>query len=131
MWGITEKVARADGYEGAMRDLPLERAKAIAKAEYWDKYQCDQFHPEIGFQIFDAAYNGGKVIEWIQRAAGVEMDGKLGAKTIGAVRTMDPKAFMMRFSAYRLRYLASLSVWPSFGKGWANRIAYNLMEAAD
>src|SRR6266478_2656628 len=36
MYGITSRVAAKHGYAGAMRDLPLELAKSIAKTEYWD-----------------------------------------------------------------------------------------------
>ena len=34
-WGITQGVARADGYAGAMRALPRERAAAIYRRLYW------------------------------------------------------------------------------------------------
>lgn len=131
MYGITKRVALANGYTGEMRDLPIEIARRIAKNEYWDRWQCDQFHPEIAFQIFDAAYNGGKVGQWVQQAAGVTPDGVIGAKTIASVRQLSPAVFTSRFSAYRLRYLASLKTWPSFGRGWCNRIAANLLEGAD
>jgi lysozyme family protein len=131
MFGITKRVAVANGYTGPMRDLPLSIAKRIAKNEYWDRWDCDLFHPEIGFQIFDTAYNGGKVGQWVQLAAGVTPDGVIGAKTLAAVQQLSPAAFTARFSAYRLRYLASLKTWPSFGRGWCNRIAANLLEGAD
>lgn len=130
MWGITERVARAHGYTGAMQDLPQDFAKQIAKACYWDPFQCDQFDPRIGFQVFDAAYNGGHPAEWLQQAAGVSADGIIGAQTVGAVRAADPMKIVMRFDAYRLQYLGSLNAWPSFGHGWANRIANNLIRGA-
>ena len=34
-WGITEAVAREDGYEGDMRYLPRERAVSIFRKRYW------------------------------------------------------------------------------------------------
>jgi len=34
-WGVTEKVARAHGYTGHMRDLPRATAVAIFEADYW------------------------------------------------------------------------------------------------
>jgi lysozyme family protein len=33
---------------------------------------------------------------------------------------------LMRFVAQRLRFWASLSSWPTFGKGWAIRAATDL-----
>jgi lysozyme family protein len=130
MWGITARVARAWGYTGAMQDLPLDTAKQIAKKNYWDPYQCDQFDPRIGFQVFDAAYNGGRPAQWLQQAAGVKADGVLGSITVAAVRAADPMKIIMRFDAYRLQYLGNLSTWPTFGHGWANRIANNLIRGA-
>ena len=35
MYGITESVARKNGYDGDMRDLPLEKAKEIYHRQYW------------------------------------------------------------------------------------------------
>lgn len=130
-WGITARVAIANGYTGAMCDLPVEVAKSIAKSEYWDKYQCDQYDSRVAFQVFDAAYNGGAVVHWLQYASGTTQDGIIGAQTVAAVRATDPLKLIMRFDALRLEYLAQLWNWPSFGKGWCNRIAGNLMIAAE
>jgi lysozyme family protein len=110
--------------------LTLDQAKGIAKAKYWDKFQCDQFDPRIGFQVFDAAYNGGHPAQWLQQACGVKPDGDIGPATIAAVKALDPMKVIMRFDAYRLQYMAALDVWPSFGKGWARRIASNLARGA-
>lgn len=126
MYGVTERVARARGYAGDMRALPLSFAKAVAKADYWDKFKCDQFDPAIGFAVFDCAYNGGKPAQWLQEAAGVTVDGVIGAQTIAALRAADPMKIVMRFTALRLAYMTDLKIWPSFSRGWAKRIAANL-----
>lgn len=127
MWGVTLHVARRHGYTGAMIDLPHDTARSIARTEYWDPYQCDQFDARIAFQLFDTAYNGGHPVQWLQKAVGATQDGILGAQTIGAVRATDPLLVVQRFSAYRLQYLTSLAGWASFGRGWARRIANNLL----
>jgi lysozyme family protein len=129
-YGITERVARAWGYKDDMRDLPLDTARAIAKAWYWDKFQCDQFDPRIAYQLFDAAYNGGYPLKWLQECVGVTTDGVLGAKTIAAVRTADVWKTVALFSAKRLNYLTSLSNWPQNARGWSRRIAENIIAAA-
>ena len=127
MYGITQVVARAWGYAGAMQVLPLSTAQAIAKANYWDPYQCDQMDPRIGFNVFDAAYNGGHPAQWLQAAAGVTQDGIIGAITIAAVRALDPVKVIAQFNSSRLSYYASLvNEWPAFGRGWTYRIARNL-----
>jgi len=127
MWGVTARVARAQGYTGPMRELPQSTAQQIAKAEYWDRYRCDAMDPRIGFEIFAAAYNGGSPVNWLQLAVGTKADGKLGDITLAAVKAADPMIVIARFCAYRLTYYTSLSTWPNFGRGWANRIAHNLL----
>lgn len=128
--GITERVAREWGYTGNMRDLPLETAQAIAKARYWDKYQCEQFHPLIAYQVFDAAYNGGYPVKWLQECVGATPDGVIGAKTIAAVRQADVWKVVALFNAKRQMYLTSLNNWPQNSRGWARRIAHNILMGA-
>lgn len=128
-WGVTQRVARAWGYTGDMRDLPLQTAQQIAKKLYWDPYQCDQFDPRIGFQVFDTAYNGGHPAQWLQQAAGVTADGIIGAITVAAVRQADPLKIVILFNASRINYYTSLGTFAEFGKGWSNRIANNLRRA--
>ena len=130
MYGVTEAVARENGYTGDMHDLTLEQAQVIAKTHYWDKFQCDQFDARVAFQVFDAAYNGGNPVSWLQVAAGVTVDGVIGANTIAAIRSTDPLKIILRFDAQRIKYLAELKVWPDYGKGWMNRMAHNMMLAA-
>jgi len=119
MYGITSRVAAKHGYAGAMRDLPLELAKSIAKTEYWDPVNGDKLPAPLDFQVFDAAYNSGpeRADEWLQKS----------------LRASDPdiEKMVMRFDAYRLLFLDSLPIWPHFGRGWARRIANNLLRAAE
>ena len=130
MWGVTARVARAHGYTGAMRDMPIETARGIARAEYWDPYRCDELPEAIGFQVLDAAYNGGYPVKWLQLAVGEKPDGKIGSATIAAANAADVYRTCMRFLALRLAYLTSLKGWAHDGKGWAARIARNLMKGA-
>lgn len=130
MWGITARVARANGYQWEMKDLSRDTAKAIAKRAYWDTLHLDDINPRVAFQVFDANYNGGHAAKWLQAAVGVDQDGIIGPATIAAINNVDPMKVIMRFDAYRMRYLDSLPTWPAFGKGWMNRIAGNLIDAA-
>jgi lysozyme family protein len=65
----------------------------------------------------------------MQRAIGADPDGVIGPQTLMLVDNTDPILFRMRFNGYRLQLMSSLSTWPTFGRGWANRIAKNLIEA--
>lgn len=130
-YGITERVARSHGYRGDMRDLPIELAKRIARAEYWDAVRADELPDAVRFDVFDGAYHASpkQAIKWLQRAGGVKADGDLGPKTLLAVRLADPHLLSRRYNHHRLRFLTDLPTWPSFGRGWARRIADNLLGA--
>lgn len=130
MFGVTARVARAHGYTGPMRNLPLETAKAIAKTEYWDPYRCDELPPTVAFLVLDAAYNGGYPAKWLQLAVGEKPDGKVGNATVAAASSADAYRTVLRFLSLRLAYMTTLRTWPTFGKGWAARIARNMMKGA-
>jgi len=131
MYGVTEAVARKFGYAGEMKDLPLDIAKSIAKKNYWDPNKLDQLPSKLAFQVFDAVYNGGPAVKWLQRAIGTSQDGIVGANTIATARSSDVNQVILKFNAYRLQYLTSLGVWKLYGKGWSCRIANNMMVGAD
>ena len=128
-FGITEAVAREAGYRGDMRELPLDLAKQIYKARYWNAVRAEELPEAIRYAVFDAAANSGpsRAIRWVQRAVGVKDDGIIGPVTLAAVRAADPERLLRRILAQRLRFMAGLSIWPTFGRGWARRIA-DLME---
>ncbi len=128
-FGITEAVAREVGYRGDMRELPIDLAKRIYKGRYWEAVRADELPAEVRYAVFDAAVNSGprQAIRWLQRAAGAKDDGIIGPKTLAAVRAADPERLLRRMLAQRLRFMAGLPNWPTFGRGWARRIA-DLME---
>ena len=92
-YGITQAVARANGYTGDMRDLPLESARDIYKREYAVKPGFVDFPSQVAAELFDTGVNMGtaKATEFLQRAvnalggAGIAVDGKMGPATRGAV----------------------------------------------
>lgn len=129
-WGITERVARANGYGGDMRVLPVATAKAIARTEYWDAVCADQLPAALRYAVFDAAYNSGppQAIRWLQRALGVKADGVLGSQTRRAALQNPPERVLARMLGARLQFLTQLPAWGTFGKGWARRVA-SLLQA--
>lgn len=130
MWGVTAWVARQHGYMGLMRDLPRSTAQAIYRKMYWDACRCDELPDRINYVVFDGAVNSGtsQSIVWLQRALKVHDDSIIGPVTIrAACESIDP-LLPARMLAHRLRMMSSLSTWPAFGRGWANRIATNILE---
>ena len=63
--------------------------------------------------------------------AGVPADGLIGAKTIAAVKAMDVNDVLLKLTAERLKFYTSLNTWSTYGKGWTNRVAENLIYAAE
>lgn len=125
MYGVTEVVARTEGYTGAMRDLPLSFAKQVYRKRYWDACRCDQMPDVLRYPLFDAAVNSGpgQAIKWLQAAVGVKADGAIGPVTQQAVNMAAPQPTRQKMIGNRLRFMTQLSNWPSFSKGWARRIA--------
>ena len=127
MWGVTKVVARANGYTGPMRDMPVEVAKGIYRRTYWAPVRADELPERIRFDVFDAAVNHGVIqsAKWLQRAVGTNPDGVVGAVTVAAARAAGEMA-VARFNGYRLQFYTDLPTWSTFGKGWSRRVASNL-----
>ena len=99
--GITEAVARADGYAGAMRRLPLARAEAIYRRLYWSAPGWDRVAahaPRLAEELFDTGVNMGPGVaaSFLQRALNalnrgggdypdLAVDGRIGLATLAAL----------------------------------------------
>ena len=132
-YGITEVVARAHGYQGDMRDLPLPLAIAIYAASYWNA-AYDAFPLAIATKTFDTAVNAGahRAHVLLQQALNTQgnhlvTDGVLGPATAAAVLAADPTALLAAYrEAQRQFYLGLIARDPSqekFRHGWMNRAA--------
>lgn len=61
-YGITEAVARQNGYKGHMKDLPLSLAKDIYRKQYWIQPRFDQVNaisPLVAEELLDTGVNCG------------------------------------------------------------------------
>lgn len=115
-----------------IKNLTLAQAKDIYKKDWWDKLGGHGLHSAITFQLWDFSINAGKkraIIE-LQQVAGVTADGVIGPKTIEAVNALDLNDVLLSLTAERLKFYTSLKTWPTWGKGWVNRVADNLKYAA-
>lgn len=62
MYGITEQRARAHGFSGDMRELPIETAKAIYRTDYWARpgfYDVSLRSEAVADELFDTGVNMG------------------------------------------------------------------------
>lgn len=128
-WGVTKRVAQEGGYQGSMKDFTQAQAMAIYKRQYWDKVSADSLPDDARFDVFDAAVNSGvgQSVKWLQRALGVTDDGVIGKQTLDAAQAAEGGILAKRFNGQRLMFMTNLKTWPTFGKGWARRVAENLM----
>ena len=101
-FGISEAVARADGYTGPMRRLPLERAEAIYRRLYWIAPGLEgvaALAPRLAGELFDTGVNMGTAVAatFLQRALNalnrgardypdLAADGRIGPATLAALR---------------------------------------------
>lgn len=106
-WGITKKIARANGYTGEMKDLTRERARKIAKSQYWDLIRLDDvgsISDLVALEMFDTGFNCGQAeaVKYLQRALtlfnrrgkdyeDLNVDGLIGGFTLTAL-----KAFIVK-----------------------------------
>jgi hypothetical protein len=72
-FGITEAVARAQGYGGSMRQLPREEAARIYTRLYWLRPRFDEIagrSPSVAAELFDTGVNMGPAVAatFLQRA---------------------------------------------------------------
>lgn len=96
-FGITQAVARKNGYSGDMRNFPINTARSIY---YHDYVVQPGFHDilllsrKITEELVDTGVNmgPGTAIKFLQRAlnslteSGVEIDGKMGKQTLTALK---------------------------------------------
>ncbi|EHU3335121.1 hypothetical protein AXY28_RS08050 [Acinetobacter baumannii] len=102
-YGITEAVARENGYKGNMKDLPLDVAKSIYRKNYWTAPRFDQVNtlsPLIAEELLDTGVNCGVAFAkpLLQRALNLlnnqgkggwpdlAVDGIYGSATLGALK---------------------------------------------
>ena len=113
-----------------IRELTCDHAKMIYLAEFWGPAGCDAVPDGIKADLFDMAVHAGvkTAARCLQRAVGALPDGVIGPRTLQAVQSMPSQRLAARFNGQRLFALTDLHTWPAFGKGWARRIAGNLME---
>lgn len=130
--GLTKYGISQRSYPGEdIRGINLQRAQEIYRRDYWGPAGCDVVPPGLRFDLFDMAVNAGvgRAVRTLQRAVGQVEDGIIGPRTLQAIQSTPAPRLVARFNGHRLEHMASLPTWPAFGRGWARRIAANLMEA--
>lgn len=108
-----------------VKNLTKMEAKQIYSAFYWDVVDCDYWPKGLDLVVMDACVNSGPrpAVKWLQRALGVDDDGRIGPITKGAVRaTQDLSGLIEDCIEERLKSVRSFRNYDVFGRGWENRI---------
>ena len=122
----------AAAYPGEdIANMTMERARVLYLRDYWGPAGCAAVPEGIRFDLFDMAVNSGvrQAIKALQQAVQETVDGFLGPLTLQAVSSMPPARLVARFNGARLLIMADADAWPAYGRGWARRVAANLMAA--
>jgi lysozyme family protein len=122
-WGVTELVARSNGYTGPMEKFPIDVAKRIYKESYWDAVRGNELPWPVNLYLFDMAVNSGPVqaIKTLQKTLNVTVDGILGPVTLSAASAMN-KNQQCLFLADRAMFYTQLATFQTFGRGWLKRL---------
>lgn len=97
--GITEALARARGYQGDMKDMTRDEARAIYRAEFWDGQRLGEVQSQaVAEEVFECSVLCGKgtAAKIAQMSANdlnrggidwpdVAEDGHVGSATVGAL----------------------------------------------
>jgi len=111
--------------EAEMRSLTKEMVSPLYRKEYWDAVHGDKLPCGADYLAFDFAVNAGsfRCIKTIQRALNITADGVIGPVTVKAIQDTNAEDFINNFSAAKESFYRGLTTFPTFGKGWLNRVA--------
>jgi lysozyme family protein len=113
---------------GTVEDLKLltvEQAGIVYRRFYWDAVVASELPDGLDFAVFDYAVNSGpsRAVKHLQEILNVDQDGRVGPKTLAAVRSVDAEKLINALCDRRMAFLKVLKTWGTFGRGWARRVA--------
>lgn len=117
-WGITETVARANGYAGDMQSMPRQTAVDIYYKIYWTNAGCEFVGTdEIACDLFECGVNIGvqTASALLQRAVNalsiskIRVDGQIGQLTGSAINAIQSKRGLTGMSVLRGMFLSLVS----------------------
>jgi lysozyme family protein len=127
-FGITrETLAQARGAFASVDDvrrLSREEAASIYRRFYWNPIRANELPGGLDLALFDFAVNSGpsRAVRMLQEVLGAAADGVVGPITLQRARRADVPATIRDLTRRRLGFLARLSTWDVFGRGWRRRV---------
>lgn len=112
--------------------VPAE-TEAIYRMNYWNAVRADELPSGVDYAVFDFAVNSGvnRAARYLQRAVGVEDDGKIGPVTLATVNRKPACETVAALCAARLDFISHISTFARFGRGWSARVGEVGLKAAE
>lgn len=128
-WGITIFDARAFWKPGAtaddVRTMPKSVAQDIYRSKYWAAINGDNLPAGVDDCIYDYGINSGnsRAGKVLRRLTGLpDTDWHVTPEVILACSKRDSNALINAICDERLKFLQSLSIWPTYKNGWTTRV---------
>jgi len=128
--GVTQRV-----YDGWRRrhkmgtqsvlQILISEVQSIYRTQYWDKIMGDDLPPGLDYALYDFAVNSGpsRAVKFLQRILKVEVDGQMGAVTLGAIQFQARNGILIdELCTQRLKWMKTLKTFKTFGRGWTRRV---------
>ena len=108
--------------QAVMESLMPAGVAPFYRTRYWNNAQCDYMPTGVDYMLFDFAVNAGvsRAIKTLQSAVGAVPDGSIGAATMSAIEVCPD--LPDRFADEKRNFYQSLPTFPTFGRGWLNRV---------
>lgn len=155
--GVTKNVARANGYQGPLRDLTKAQAGDIYTKQYIEKpgfVPVIEASPAVGHELVDSGVNAGpgRAARWFQESlnhlnnggrdyADIAEDGQVGPGTVAAFRSLKAKrgaelscVLVLRLldakqAGHYMRLAAKDNKFEAFMVGWTRTRVENVNRA--
>ncbi len=112
-----------------VKALTRQTQRQIMRAFYYDVVRGDDLPNAAAAVVYNGAVLHGparsaKFLQSSLRAQGlnIDVDGAIGPETLGAVRQANVAAVVRGYLSLEADFLRGLEHFPTFGKGWMNRL---------
>jgi lysozyme family protein len=115
---------QANATKDDLRHITDAQLATVYKRFYWDAVNASALPDGVDYAVFDFAVNSGpgRAAKYLQMTVGVPQDGQIGPATLQAVNARPTSAIINSLCDLRLAFLKRLDTWPTFGKGWSDRV---------
>ena len=133
--GVTKRVWQEytghEADEKEMRSLTPEKVAPLYEQKYWRPCYGEVLPRGLDFVVFSMGVNAGpgRSVKLLQQSIGCVPDGIIGPRTRELISTSNTATLITKFSEARREYYKSLKTFPTFGKGWLNRVDHEEAQA--